>query len=294
MTFQHRKQNRREDLPTINVPRLLRLYDLRPDKRLGQNFLVEQSALKKIIEVAELDEKEIVLEIGPGLGSLTRFLALNSAKVIAIELDKRLIPALQDVLSPFNNVEIFQGDILSFQPEQLIKKDIHDPQPRYSVVANIPYNITSALIRHLLEASLPPQKLVLTIQNEVAERICNTSEKMNLLALSVQVYGEPNLAAKIPASAFYPSPKVDSAVVRVDLHTKPVVPLELSKTFFQLAKAGFSQKRKTLRNSLSAGMHWETIQTEVILKKSGIDPQRRAETLSIKDWLLITREVVKK
>jgi 16S rRNA (adenine1518-N6/adenine1519-N6)-dimethyltransferase len=294
MTFQNSKPNPREDLPAINIPRLMRLYDLRPDKRLGQNFLVEHNALRKIIEVAELDGNEIVLEIGPGLGSLTRFLALNSSRVIAVELDRRLIPALQDVLSPFDNIEILQGDILSFPPEQLIKKDIHDPQPRYSVVANIPYNITSVLIRHLLEASLPPEKLVLTIQKEVAERICNTSGKMNLLALSVQVYGEPKLAAKIPASAFYPSPKVDSAVVRVDLHTQPVVPLELSKTFFQLAKAGFSQKRKTLRNSISAGMHWETKQTEEILKKSGIDPQRRAETLSIEDWLRITQEVVKK
>ena len=294
VNYQNCRPSLPDKLPAINIPQLLRIYDLRPDKRLGQNFLIDPSALKKVVEAAELEPGETVLEIGSGLGSLTRLLALEAARVITVELDSRLIAPLKDVLSSFSNVEIIQGDILSFRPEQLVKTESDDAQTYYSVVANIPYQITSALIRHLLEAAFPPRKLVLTIQKEVAERICVKTGKMNLLALSVQVYGEPKLVVKIPAGAFYPTPKVDSAVVRVDLHAQPFLPSNISKIFFQLARAGFSQKRKTLRNALSAGMHWKKNQTKSILNSAGIDSQRRAETLTIEEWLILARDVSQK
>ena len=152
------------------------------------------------------------------------------------------------------------------------------------MVANIPYYITSAVIRHLLESNPKPRRMVLTIQKEVAERICAEPGDMSLLALSVQVYGQPRIAARIPAGAFFPVPKVDSSVLAVDIFPTPVVPIELLDTFFLLIKAGFSQKRKKLRNSLSAGIRKSTTETEKLLRAVGIDPQRRAETLSIEEW----------
>src|SRR6185295_15985876 len=176
---------------------------------------------------------DTVLEIGPGLGSLTRYLGASAKEVVAVELDSNLLPALQTVLATYPNVRLIQGDILKLSPKDLIaEKD-------YLVVANIPYYITSAVIRHLLENDPKPRRIVLTVQKEVAERICAKPGDMSLLALSVQVYGKPAIAATIPAEAFYPAPKVDSAVIRVDLYPTPLIPAGLLDRFFRLAKAGF-------------------------------------------------------
>lgn len=265
-------------LPPLDVPGLLRRHGLRPDKRLGQNFLVEPAALQRVVDAAGLSPADSVLEVGPGLGSLTRMLAVSARRVVAVELDAALLPPLGSVLEQFDNVEIVQGDILAHDPAALMHS------PGYAVVANIPYYITSALIRHLLEARVQPGRMVLTVQREVAERIVARPGAMSLLALSVQVYGEPRIAASIPAGAFYPPPKVDSAVVRVDLYPAPRIPAAQLDRFFRLAKAGFSQKRKTLRNAVSAGMAWDTRQTSAYLEQAGIDPQRRAETLSLEEW----------
>jgi 16S rRNA (adenine1518-N6/adenine1519-N6)-dimethyltransferase len=266
------------DQPALNVPEILRNYGLRPDKHLGQNFLVDTSALVRVLEAAEIDAESSVLEIGPGLGALTRLLARRARRVVAVELDINLLPPLYQVLAPYSNVEIVQGDILAHDPARLMG------EAGYRVVANIPYYITSALIRHLLEASLKPQRLVLTVQREVAERICAKPGGLSLLALSVQVYGEPQIMARIPAGAFYPAPKVDSAVVRVDLTDRPAIPPAELEAFFRLAKAGFSQKRKTLRNALAGGLRLEKDAASTLLKTAGIDPKRRAETLSLEEW----------
>lgn len=263
---------------TSDVPGLLRRFGLRPDKRLGQNFLIEESELRKIIDIAQIGSSDTVLEIGPGLGSLTRLLAEQSQRVVAVELDEKLIPPLKELLSSFPNVQLVQGDILALNLDHLLG------EISYRVVANIPYYITSALIRHLLEAKAKPYQMVLTVQREVAERITAKPGDMSLLALSVQVYGAPEVMARIPAEAFYPAPAVDSAVVRVNLYPEPIMPTGRLSFFFRLAKAGFSQKRKTLRNSLSAGMHWSPPQAEAVLRSAGIDPQRRAETLSLEEW----------
>ncbi|MBI4731854.1 MAG: ribosomal RNA small subunit methyltransferase A [Chloroflexi bacterium] len=251
---------------------------MHPSKGLGQNFLTDDQALQTIISAADLGPADAVLEIGPGLGSLTRHLALAARSVTAVELDARLFPALTEAISSFQNVRLVQGDILKLDPVVLMDA------PDYLVVANIPYYITSAVIRHLLESSPRPRRVVLTIQQEVAERVCALPGDMSLLALSVQVYGKPQIRARIPAGAFYPPPKVDSAVLSVEIYPEPAIPNSLLDTFFALAKAGFSQKRKTLRNSISAGMRLPPAEAEKLLTAAGINPQRRAETLDLFEW----------
>jgi 16S rRNA (adenine1518-N6/adenine1519-N6)-dimethyltransferase len=263
----------------------LRKYDLRLNKRLGQNFLMDDSALRKIVDAARITEGEVVIEIGPGLGSLTRYLAAEAHHVIAVELDARFLPPLHEVLVHYENVFIILGDILEQDIEEiLLKGDPSGLGRGYAVVANIPYYITSAVIRHLLEAPIRPDRIILTVQKEVAMRICAAPPDMNLLALSVQVFGNPTIQAKIPAGAFYPPPKVDSAVIRIDLFSSPLVPPPYLDTFFQLVKAGFGQKRKNLRNSLSAGLGISKPQVENLLESVHIDHHRRAETLSMDEW----------
>lgn len=267
----------------LNTAALLREHGLRPKKKLGQNFLQDPNILEKIVDIAGVDADDTVLEIGPGLGSLTRHLAARAKTVVAVELDADLIPILHTSLSDYPNATIVQGDILKLAPATLIDA------PSYVVVANIPYYITSAILRHLLENSPRPSRVVLTIQQEVAQRICvPEGEKMSLLALSIQVYGSPTIAGKIPAGAFYPPPNVDSAVIHIDLYEEPRLPAALLEDFFQLAKAGFSQKRKNLRNSLAGGMKIAKEESEFLLQKADINPRRRAETLTFPEWQRLT------
>ncbi len=266
------------ELSPLDVPALLHAHGLRPKKSLGQNFLVDAASLQKVVEAAQIPDGAGVLEVGAGLGSLTRLLARAAGRVVAVELDERLMPALKSVLSGFSNVTLVHGDILELDPGAL------GLRPGYIVAANIPYYITSALIRHLLEAGNKPARMVLTVQREVAARICAGPGEMSLLALSVQVYGRPQIMARISAGAFYPPPKVDSAVVRVDLSPQPLISEDDLGALFRLAHAGFGQKRKTLRNSLAAGLGWSGAAAEGWLEAAGIDPRRRAETLSITEW----------
>lgn len=266
----------------LNVSSLLRSAGLTPRKGLGQNFLTDPAVLDKVVEAAGVSHDNIVLEIGPGLGSLTRHLARAARRVVAVEIDGNLIPILRQVLTSEQNVTVVHGDILDLNPAELLGKD------SYLVVANIPYYITSAILRHLLDSTHRPQRLVLTVQREVAERICADPGDTSLLALSVQVYGLPRPVLRIPAGAFYPPPKVDSTTLRVDLYPQPRIPSSQLDTFFRLAKAGFSQKRKTLRNALSGGLGWKANQAGQLLTMTGIDPQRRAETLTIDEWAGLT------
>lgn len=267
----------------LDTPRILERYGIHPDQRLGQNFLIDPASLQRVVEAAEINQEDVVLEIGPGLGNLTCYLAQRARQVVAVELDRKLLKPLQEIIKMYPNVTLVQGDILAFNPTLLMQAAIAN-NTGYKVVANIPYNITSALLRHLLETKPPPSSLVLTVQKEVAERICAKPGDLSILALSVQVYGLPNIVAHIPAGSFYPSPKVDSAVVRVAITPQPAVPDEDLPIFFRLVKAGFSQKRKTLRNALAGGMRWEPQQAQAILQQANIDPRRRAETLSMDEW----------
>ncbi|MCK4726427.1 MAG: ribosomal RNA small subunit methyltransferase A, partial [Anaerolineales bacterium] len=265
-----------------DVHKLLKKHQIKPNKRLGQNFLTDQNSLQVIVQIAQIDHLDNVLEIGSGLGNLTFMLASCTKEVTAVEIDPNLIPILKSIFVDAGNVHIIHGDILNMRISEIIQG------PEYVVVANIPYYITSALFRHLLEAENRPARMILTVQYEVAKRICAQPGDMSLLALSVQVYGSPEIKAKAPATAFYPQPEVDSAVVRVDLFdTLPIESGQLD-LFFRLAKAGFSQKRKTMRNAISAGMAWSKENTAEYLTQAGIDPQRRAQTLSLTEWITLT------
>ena len=270
-------------LDPLSVPDLLRQYGLRPQKSLGQNFLADHNALLKIVRDSGVGPADRVLEIGAGLGSLTRLLAASAQSVTAIEIDSNLFPALEAVCQPFANVRLVQGDILAIPPETLFAED------GYLVIANIPYYITSAVIRHLLEAKVRPEKLVLTMQKEVAERITNRDEKMSLLSLSVLVYGTPRVSSQIPAQCFYPPPKVDSSVLIVDLYPEPLLSTGETDILFKLAHAAFNQKRKMLRNSLRPLLGGDPDTVGQVLGKAGLDPQARPENLSLTDWLALVR-----
>ena len=263
---------------------MLRQHHLDPHKGLGQNFLVDQKVLKKIVAYAGVSSQDVVLEIGAGLGSLTRHLAKSAQSVVAVEIDRHLVPILTEVMQPFGNTQIVQGDILELNPAELMGGT------GFIVVANIPYFITSAIIRHLLASQVKPSRIVLTMQQEVAERICAEPGDLSLLALSVQVFGTPRIGVSIPSSAFYPPPKVDSATLRVDLYEQPLLTGDQLDAFFMLAKCGFSQKRKMLRNTLSAGLHCTSPQAEELLKAAGIDPTRRAQTLDMVEWKTLVGE----
>lgn len=273
------------ELPPLDVRSLLQRHNLRPRKGLGQNFLIDHNALRKIVESAEIHPSDAVLEIGAGLGSLTRMLAFNAASVKAVEIDQHLIAPLHEVVDRFANVAVVQGDILEIDPAQLMGA------AGYIVVANIPYYITSAIMRHLLESTTPPSRLVLTVQKEVAERICAQPGYLSLLALSVQVYGDPKISAILPARAFYPAPNVDSATLRVDLHAQPFFNPQQRRAFFTLIHMGFAQKRKTLRNTLAAGLHVSGERAAQLLLSAGIDPQRRAQELSLVEWKTLVLEL---
>lgn len=266
------------EIPPLNISSLLKQHGIRANKKLGQNFLQDPFALASITSAAEIQPTDTVLEIGPGLGSLTRYLAKSAQQVVAVEIDREMLPPLRMVTSDYNNINIIHGDILDLSPKELIQ------EPNYLVVANIPYYITSAIIRHLLENEPKPRRIVLTIQKEVAMRICAEPGDMSLLALSVQVYGKPRIAKRISAGAFFPAPKVDSAVLCIDIYPSPKIQPDILNTFFKLIKAGFSQKRKTLRNSLSAGLNISSQAAEDLLGNANIDQRRRAETLSIEEW----------
>jgi 16S rRNA (adenine1518-N6/adenine1519-N6)-dimethyltransferase len=256
---------------------LLKQFGVRPKKSLGQNFLVSEQAAERIVAAAELLPDEAVLEIGAGLGALTRQLAAAAARVVAVELDQRLVPVLRHTLADCSNVQLVLGDILELDPSDLMP-------PNYKVVANIPYYITSALLRHLIEASASPTLMVLTVQEQVAQRIVAGPGEMSLLALGVQFYGRPRIVTRLKAGAFYPRPKVNSAVVRIDLRARPELDVADVDLFFRAAKAGFGQRRKQLRNSLAGGLPLSREAVDAALEQAGVDPRRRAETLSLYEW----------
>ncbi|MEW5956847.1 MAG: 16S rRNA (adenine(1518)-N(6)/adenine(1519)-N(6))-dimethyltransferase RsmA [Chloroflexota bacterium] len=270
--------------PSISA--LLQKYNLRPRKGLGQNFLIDPLHLAKIVEAAELTPADTVLEIGPGPGAMTRLLAGAAGRVIAVELDPNMVNLLQNELGHLANLTIVEADILQSSIDALLPtpySPLRLPTP-YKVVANLPYYITSAVLRHLLEATPPPERIVVTVQKEVAQRIVAGPGRMSLLAVSVQFYGRAALVHRIPAGAFYPPPKVDSAVVRIDPFDRPPVAVMEVSRFFQVVRAGFGQKRKQLKNSLAAGLSQSVTDMTAALAAAGIDPTRRAETLSLAEW----------
>ena len=265
----------------LDIRPLLRQLNLRPSKGRGQSFLVDETVLDAILNAAELTSADTVLEIGPGLGILTSALARQAGQVLAVELDARLAEHLRMGLDIFPNVRMVEGDILTLPASEL-------PVPPYKVVANIPYSITSAVLRRFLETSARPSRMVLMVQKEVAQRIVATPGRLSVLAISVQFYATPRLVATIPASAFYPVPEVESAILRLDTLTEPPVDVPAPR-FFRTVTAGFSQKRKQLHNSLGGGLGIPAAEMTRLLRSANVDESRRAETLTLAEWAAVTR-----
>ena len=274
----------------MDVHRLLREHDFKPRKGLGQNFLISEGALRRIVAAADLELGDVVLEVGPGLGTLTRLLAQQAERVIAVELDQQLVEILSRTLADFPQVEIVQGDILEMEPGG--PGGLSGLSPGYKVVANLPYYITSAALRYLLTARVKPQLMVVTVQREVARRMIAGPGQMSLLSVSVQFYGRPRIVARIPAGAFYPAPKVNSAVVRIDLYEGPPVAVADVDRFFGVVRAGFGQKRKQLRNALAQGLSLPVSTVVEALHRAGINEKRRAQTLSLEEWARVTQEII--
>ena len=260
-----------------------------PNKLLGQHFLVSRDVLKKIIDAADIAATEIVLEIGPGHGVLTRELATRAKRVIAVEKDRLLADELRKKLSTekISNVTIITGDVLKLTPRTL------GLPKTFSVVANIPYYLTARLIRILLERRAQPEKMILMVQKEVADRILAKPPHMNLLALSVQVYGTPSIIAAVPPTAFSPRPEIDSAIIAIRNISESLFKIHKiePKYFFAVIRAAFQHKRKNIANALEKGSAANKEKLYQALAESGIDPKRRPETLSIDEWITLAKRL---
>ncbi len=267
----------------MNPKAVLDQHGIAPKKSLGQNFLHDPNLLQKIVTTAELMPDDTVVEIGPGTGALTVLLAQAARRVIAIEVDERLKPVLDQALEPYPNVWVIYRDALTVDIPMLVRPD------DYVLVANLPYYITSAILKHVLENDHPPRRLVLTVQVEVAERLIAQPPDMSLLSVSIHFFGHPRIVTRLKPGVFWPRPEVDSAVVRIDTYDQPPVDVPDTRTFFRVVRAGFGQKRKQLRNSISSGLKLDGDSANTLFEVAGIDPRRRAETLSLDEWAALTR-----
>ena len=264
---------------------LLGRYGLRAKKGLGQHFLIDEEVLQLIVAAARLTPADVVMEIGPGLGVLTRELARHAGWVIAVELDDQLAAILKDSLASSQNVTVINEDVLKIEPATCLdelKTKFHFVS--YKVVANLPYYIASPTLRHFLEATVKPQTIVVMVQKEVAEEITARPGQMSLLSISVQLYGQPEIMGYVPAHCFYPEPAVDSAILRITLYPQPAIEIADKEGFFALVRAGFSAARKQLANSLANGLGITKPEVLDLLTRANIAPQRRAETLSLEEW----------
>lgn len=269
---------------------LCRIYDIKPVRSKGQNFLINEGVYQAIINAAEIKKDDTVLEVGPGLGFLTAELAQKAERVVAVELDDKLADILtiaiesQDV----KNVEIINQDILTFNPAEHFQEN-----EEYRVVANLPYNITSIFLRTFLTSSRPPSSLVLMLQKEVAERIIKTAPDMTMLSLSVQYYGRPSIVKIVPSSDFWPAPAVDSAILHFSYDRSRPTPESLAeaKHFFRIARVAFSSKRKMLKNNLQAGLKLSNEDVSKALQTASINLKARAEDLSLEQWQLLVASI---
>lgn len=269
------------------IKELLSKYETRPSKGLGQNFLIDKNVLEKIIAASDIKPSDFVLEVGPGLGTLTQELAKRAGQVVAVEKDKTMIKILKETLKDFNNVKVVEGDILKFNATNYSL-----PTTNYKLIANIPYYLTSPLIRKFLEGENQPEFMVLMLQKEVAQRICAKPGQMSLLAVSVQFYAEAKIISTVSKNCFWPSPKIDSAIIKITPRgqtSRPTGGLTSPDLFFRVVKAGFSQPRKQLAGNLSKILKIEKKEVESWLLKNNIKPTQRAETLSIDDWKNLTK-----
>ena len=257
-------------------------HGLKPRYGLGQNFLIDQNVIKKLLTASNIQPEDTVLEIGPGIGTLTQELAKHAKNVIAIEKDPKMVKILEKTLAEFKNVKIIQGDVLKLDYQLTPKK--------YKLVANLPYYITAPVLRKFLElCEAKPSTMTVIVQKEVAQRICAKPPKMSILAVAIQVYASPKIVSSIKKTSFWPQPKVDSAILHIIPFLRPY-PLNFPR-FFTVVKAGFKQPRKQIVNNLSRELHLLRKQAEQWLQKNKIQPTQRAETLTIQDWINLTKSL---
>jgi len=274
----------RDDIDLTDIYELRNLlyaHGMHPNKSFGQNFLIDRPVLERMVESAEIEPDDQVLELGAGTGVLTRELAPRARRVVAVELERDMLTLLEKTAGALPNVQLLARNLLYLDPQEVFAQ-----QP-YKLVANLPYYITAPTFRHFLESANKPRLIVVMVQYEVAQRMVAGPGDMSLLGVSVQFYGKPRIVARVPARAFYPAPKVDSAILRVDVHEQ--VPLTLAERdgFFRVVQAGFAERRKQLHNSLTHHLHRKNEEVRACLAAANIDASRRAETLSIDEWLLL-------
>lgn len=270
-------------------------YQFRFSKSLGQNFLIDENILKKIVEGAQVTQEDYVIEVGPGIGSLTQYIADRAKSVVAIEIDKGLIPILQNTLVDYPNVEVLHQDVLKTDLYKLIEEKF--AKNKVKVIANLPYYVTTPIVMRFLEEKLPITSMTIMIQQEVARRMeANPSTKdYGALSIAVQYYCQPKIIAKVPPSVFIPQPKVDSTVIRLDILEKPRVYVKNEKLFFDIVKDAFGKRRKTLLNALSTGnLKLDKQWVREVLETVGIEGNRRGETLSIEEFALLANEISNK
>jgi 16S rRNA (adenine1518-N6/adenine1519-N6)-dimethyltransferase len=272
---------------------LLKKYGIMLKKSLGQNFLVDPNILRNIVAAANLNSSKGALEIGPGIGALTQYLAESAGRVVAVEIDRRLFPILEETLAPYPHVQLIHGDILKVDLDELFRQHFHGVS-QVSVVANLPYYVTTPIVMKLLEARLPLQHIVVMVQKEVAERMgaAPGTKQYGSLSVAVQYYCEPQVVAIVPSTVFIPRPDVDSAVIRLTVRSKPPVEVQDELFFFEVMQASFAQRRKTLWNNMLSKFgkeHKEQIARA--FHRSDIDPVRRGETLSIAEFAMLAEMI---
>ncbi|MBN1856425.1 MAG: ribosomal RNA small subunit methyltransferase A [Dehalococcoidia bacterium] len=274
-----------DSMTLTQLRELLHRHHMRATKRLGQNFLIDHNILKLVAGAATLSKDDTVVEVGPGTGLLTHLLAEQAAEVITVEIDPRMVEILQETLHDDDNVTVVQSDILKIDPGRILSEYGQMPdRVGYKVVANLPYYITSPVLRHFLTAQAKPDVMVVMVQKEVGQAIMAQPGDMSFLSVSVQLFARPSIVRKVPASCFYPPPRVDSLILKLDMNrTLPVDPNATSR-FLDFVAAGFHSPRKQLRNTFQHGLDKTKEHVNELLQKSGIDPTRRPETLSVEEW----------
>lgn len=276
-----------------NTAEILRKYEFRMQKKYGQNFLIDANILTKIVEAAQITKEDTVLEIGPGIGTMTQYLAEAAGRVVAVEIDRELIPILEDTLSPYDNVALLCTDILKVDLTKLVNENGGGP---FKVVANLPYYITTPIIMALFESHVPLLSITVMVQSEVADRMQTGPGRKDYgaLSLAVQYYAKPEIVARVPASCFTPRPNVDSTVVRLVKHEKPPVKAEDEDWLFALIRASFNQRRKTLANGLAnaGGLGLDRGQVETVLEEMGLSKTVRGETFTLERFAELSNRLL--
>lgn len=282
-------ENKRLYSPSY-IKEILSKHQFKFSKSLGQNFLIDGNVVRKIVKEANIGHDDYVLEIGPGIGTLTEELALRAKKVVGVEIDKSLLPILEETLGGFNNIEIIHGDILKIDLQELIRENLDNRSVK--VVANLPYYITTPIIARLIEENLKLDSIIVMVQKEVAERMVAIpgSKTYGSLSVFVNFYSNPEIIVKVPKTVFMPQPKIDSAVIKLNLN-KEIPDIDKEK-FFQVVKAGFSKRRKTIINSLSTyGFDIEKEIIRQVLNSLNISPDSRAEDISVEEFIKISKSL---